>query len=135
MSMTIESANMSAHHASTRVAAGHLDDALEHLRVFLSQHTRLATAPDPALIFAQLDERMADCITQAVTGIRALEVRSMPTQVASWVAEVHESVASLERVHDLVAAARIGSIPPAIPVQMVARTYAQIDQLRDVIAA
>ena len=126
---------MTAHQQAAQAAATHFDDALEHLRVFLSQHTRLSTSPDPALVFAQLDERMADCIAQAVTGISALQNRPMPSPVASFVAEVRDSVTSLERVHSLVSAARTGSIPPAIPVQMVARTYAQMDHLREVIAA
>jgi hypothetical protein len=110
-----------------------LDGALCELRVFFSEHAKLSTAANPQHLCASLHERMASCIDHVSSGMHALAGREDLGFVAPVVHAVTSQVPALEQVHDLVGQARAGEIPPVIPVQAVARTYAQVHQLRDVL--
>ncbi len=116
-------------------AAQLLDGALEDLRTFFSHHAQLAAGADPDPVFARLDRHMADCIDQAAAGIAVLQQSALSDAVVPFVQEVRAGVTSLHTVQALVGQVRTGSIPPAIPVQSVARTYAQMDNLRTAIVA
>lgn len=107
-----------------------LDGALEHLRTFFTRHAQLTTGADPGRVCAQLEQHMADCIDQAVAGISILQNVGISDADVPYVQEVRAGVESLSSVRALVGQVRTGTIPPAIPVQSVARTYAQMDHLR-----